>query len=373
MRIGGVMSGTSCDGVSAAVLEVPRAPGRPRLLGAAHLAYPHRVRGLLLRLATGDPAPARDFARAGEEIARFTVSGLRAAARRAGLAPARLAAVGVHGHTLYHGPRDPGGPVTWQAANWSRIAAELGVTVVGDFRPRDVAAGGQGAPLAPWAHWRLFTHPREPRLVLNLGGIANVTWLPARARPGAVRAFDTGPANMVLDLLAARASGGRSRLDRDGRLAARGRVHPGVLARLLRHPYFRRRPPKSTGREMFGAALLPAFRTLRPADALATATAFTARSVAAQVGRWLPPAARRATVFVGGGGTRNPALMRSLRGALAPRTIHPVTVLGFPPDTLEAACFALLAEARLRGAPNVLPAVTGARHAVCAGMIVPAR
>jgi anhydro-N-acetylmuramic acid kinase len=291
---------------------------------------------------------------------------------RARIPDRRVSVIGSHGHTLYHGPHDPAGPVTFQGGNLSRIAEETGIAVVGDFRPRDVAAGGEGAPLAPWAHWRLLTSPREPRLILNLGGIANVTWLPARARAGDVVAFDTGPANMLIDLLAERATRGRLSYDRDGAIAVRGRVDPRVLARLLAHPYFRRRPPKSTGREEFGAALLPAFRGLGLMDALATATVFTARSVEAQIGRWLPAGSRRAVVYVGGGGARNPVLMRALAGVLAPRRVRPVGDLGWPEQALEPVCFALLAVARLRGEPNVLPRVTGARRAVCAGVLVPA-
>jgi anhydro-N-acetylmuramic acid kinase len=263
--------------------------------------------------------------------------------------------------------------VTFQVGNLSRIAEATRITVVGDFRPRDVAAGGEGAPLAPWAHWRLLSSPRESRIILNLGGIANATWLPARARSGDVIAFDTGPANMIMDLLAAQATRGRLTCDRAGRLATRGRPVPRVLSRLLAHPYFRRRPPKSTGREEFGATLLPAFRGLTAPDALATATAFTARSVAGQIVRWLPAAARHATVWVGGGGARNPALMRALSGALAPCPVNGIAGLGWPEEALEPVCFALLAVARLHGIPNVLPRVTGARRAVCAGVVVPAR
>ena len=341
-----------------------------------HVPYPRRIRSFLLRLASGDPAPSRDFARASVLLADWSARALRALLRRADVSRRRLSFVGAHGHTLYHGPRDCRSNrrtgITWQACDLSRLAELAGVTVVGDFRTRDVAAGGQGAPLAPYTHWVLFTHPRLPRLVLNLGGIANVTWLPAGARFPAVRAFDTGPANMLLDLLASRATGGRLDRDEDGRLAARGRVDRAVLRRLLAHPYFSRRPPKSTGREEFGLGMLPAFRRLSGPDALATATAFTAESVSRQVTRWLPPAARKATVYACGGGARNPSLMRALRASLSPRWLLPVEVLGMPGEAVEPVAFALLARARLLGLPNVMPAVTGARRAVSAGVVVPA-
>ena len=373
MYAAGLMSGTSCDGMSGTLIRLSAAHSRPSLLTVAHAAYAPTDRRLLLDLASGGPSGASVFARAGEIVARASITCVRALLRKARIPARRVAVIGAHGHTLYHGPHDPAGPVTFQAGNLSRIAEETGVTVVGDFRPRDVAAGGEGAPLAPWAHWRLLTSPREPRLILNLGGIANVTWLPAGARSQDVVAFDTGPANMILDLLAARATRGRRTCDRGGRMAARGRVHPRVLARLLAHPYFRRRPPKSTGREEFGARLLPAFRGLDAADALATATVFTARAVEAQIGRWLPAGSRRATVYVGGGGARNPVLMRALAGVLAPRRVQRVGDLGWPEPALAPVCFALLAVARLKGLPNVLPRVTGARRAVCAGVLVPAR
>jgi anhydro-N-acetylmuramic acid kinase len=370
MVLAGAMSGTSCDGTSVALIETRGA--RVRLLGWATHRYARRDRERLLRLASGFPAAAAEVARAADFVADAAARAVAALARRAGVPLRHIAAVGVHGHTLYHGPRDPGGAVTFQAGNWSRIAEALGVAVVGDFRARDIAAGGEGAPLAPWAHARLFGRRGAPRLILNLGGIANVTWLPGGRGDAGVRAFDTGPANVLLDLLAARATRGRAALDAGGRIAARGRPDETALRRLLAHPYFRRPPPKSTGRETFGASLLPRFRRLRAADALATAVAFTARSVADQIAHWLPPAARWAPVYAAGGGARNPVLMRALAASLAPRPVHRIEALGWPERAVEPACFALLAGARLRGEPNTLPAATGAHHAVSAGVIAPA-
>jgi len=367
----GLMSGTSCDGMAGALLTLHDRRPAVRLKAWTRLPYPQRVRDFLLALAAGSHTNAAAVARAGEIIAEWSARTATRLARLARIPLRRVAFIGTPGHTLYHSPDDTSGPVTYQAGNLSRIAELTGVTVVGDFRTRDVAAGGQGAPLAPYAHWVLFTHAREPRLILNLGGVANVTWLPARAKPGDVAAFDTGPANMILDALAGKFSRGRLRCDMDGRLAAKGTVHPKVLARLLAHRYFSLRPPKSTGREEFGAPILPAFRGLLAPDALATATALTAASVADQIRRWLPALARTATVYAGGGGTRNPTLMRHLREALAPRRMLPLLALGYPEGAVEPACFALLAQARLRGCPNVLPNVTGARRAVCAGVIAP--
>jgi anhydro-N-acetylmuramic acid kinase len=366
----GLMSGTSCDGMSGALIRL--AGNRPavRLVSWTTIPYPAEIRGFLLGLAAGEKTTAAQVARAGALIADYSIHAVSRLCRHARVGPGRVAFIGVHGHTLYH---TPGEGITFQAGDLSRIAEVSGITTVGDFRTRDVAAGGQGAPLAPWPHWVLFAHRRDHRLILNLGGIANVTWLPAGRGPKSVVAFDTGPANMIMDALAEKYSDGRRVCDAGGRLAARGRMHGRVLVRLLRHPYFRRRPPKSTGREEFGAGILPSFRGLSAADALATATELTARSVASQVARWLPAEARVATVYAGGGGCRNPALMRQLRLALAPRRLLPLNALGLPEQAVEPVCFALLGHARLSGRPNVLPRVTGAARAVSSGVIVPAR
>lgn len=366
MYAAGLMSGTSCDGMAGALVRLRgRKPG-VRLLGWTLLPYPRRDRDLLLELASGRPADVAAVARTGRLIADWSVRATVKLARKAGVPVRRLAFLGVHGQTLFHGPG-----LTYQAGDLSRIAERTGVTVVGDFRTRDVAAGGQGAPLAPFGHWVLFSHPSEGRLIVNLGGIANVTWLPAGARAGEVRAFDTGPANMILDALAEKHSRGRLRCDAGGRLAARGIVRRNVLARLRRHRYFSRRPPKSTGREEFGGPILGAFRGLSGPDALATATAFTAESVADQIARWLPAGARAAAVYLGGGGAANPALVRALREAMAPRRVLPLAALGVPDQAVEPVCFALLAHARLRGRANVFRRVTGARRSVCAGVVAP--
>jgi len=364
----GVMSGTSCDGVSAALIRCTGGRPRVRVVASALRPFPATFRRTLLSLAQGMPAPAALFATARAALAQLEVKAVQELLRRSRVPARRIACLGSHGHTLFHAPRGVP-PTTWQADDLALLAERTGMTAIGDFRSRDVAAGGEGAPLAPWAHRILYAHAREHRLILNLGGIANVTWLPAGGFPGAVRAFDTGPANLLMDALASRRG---VRFDAGGRLAARGRAHEPALRRWLAHAYFRRRPPKSTGREVFGARLLPALRGLSAANALATASEFTARSVADQIARWLPHATARAAVYVGGGGARNPDLMRRFNRTLAPRPVRPLDRLGIRAQDVEAVCFALLAWARLRGKPNVLPAVTGARRAVSAGVICPA-
>lgn len=344
---------------------------RVRLLAWAHAAYSAEFRRSLLSLASGQPAPAREFAIVSESLAASGARLIRRLLLQAGLSPRRLYCVGFHGHTLFHGPRERPRPATWQAGDLSLLAEAAGATVVGDFRSRDIASGGEGAPLAPFGHWLLFTHPRRPRIILNLGGIANVTWLPAAASRCQVRAFDTGPGNILMDSLAGIYSRGRQRLDRNGTLAARGRVDDGLLRRLLSHPFFARRPPKSTGREEFGCSLHGLFKGLSAADAISTAAQLTAISVARQITRWLPGSAGRADVYIGGGGARNPELIRRLRVLLAPRNVRQISLLGIPEQALEPVCFALLADSRLGNRPNVLARTTGARRAVCAGVIAP--
>lgn len=325
-------------------------------------------RSRLLRVAAGTLTGIGEVARAREIITSAGIRALDAACRKAGVPSHRLTVLGSHGQTVYHGPDDRPVGTTLQLDNPSRLAEHFGVSVVSDFRSRDVAAGGQGAPLAPWAHGKLFTDRDEDRLILNLGGIANVTWLPAGGGANQVRAFDTGPANMLIDLVAALTG---KMMDRNGRLAARGRVNQPVLQQLLRHPFFRLRPPRSTGREQFGAMLMPRLRRLSTTDAAATATEFTARSAAEQIGRWLPVRSRNAVVYVSGGGALNPVLMRRISAHLFPRQVRRLAELGWPEQAVEPACFALLALARLKNIPNCLPAVTGARRAVSAGSVTP--
>ncbi len=369
----GIMSGTSCNGVSTVIIEVARrgAALSARFLSHRDEAYPAALRALLLRAASlSVPELAGLHVLLGRRFAASVQRHL-AAARIA-----RVDLIGSHGHSLWHRPRADarrgaralGGdlPVSWQIGEPAEIAAALRAPVVADFRPADVAAGGEGAPLVPFADGILFRPRGRPRACLNIGGIANVTLLDGAGAP--VLAFDTGPGVMLLDAAAAAASGGRLAMDRGGRLAARGAVDRRLLARLLAHPYFGEPPPKSTGRELFGAEFLARIlRTPRaPEDLLATLTAFTVETIARGI-EALP--LRPADVVAAGGGVRNPAILGALRRRLAPLPIVASADIGWPEEAREGAAFALLAAAFVWGVPASFPGTTGCRGAPVLGKL----
>ncbi|MDE3036624.1 MAG: anhydro-N-acetylmuramic acid kinase, partial [Nitrospirota bacterium] len=307
-----------------------------------------------------------------------------------GLRPAAIALIGSHGQTIQHLPhgiRESGlGPVrsTLQIAEPAVIAERTGIATVADFRPRDIAAGGQGAPLTPYVHYLLFRHPKRSRLIVNLGGIGNVTYLPAGGALSSLQAFDTGPGNMVLDGLVRRLTNGRQAMDRDGRLAAKGVVDAGLLTELLAHPFLTQPPPKSTGREAFGdpfvAKLLAVMRKrrLNANDVLATCSLLTAVTVGS-ARRWLRGrtaqrgAAPLDEVIVAGGGARNRTLMQDLTAVFEPIPVRTLEGIGWDSKAFEAVAFAILAYQTWQGACANVPAVTGATHPVVLGTIVPGR
>jgi anhydro-N-acetylmuramic acid kinase len=365
------MSGTSADGVDAALVAVRAgAGGRPlvRTVAALTAPYPRALRERLLRVPEVD---AREVARLDAEIGeRLAAATLRVLAR-AGVAPSRVAFVASHGHTVAHLPRRGRGGATLQVGEPAVVAERTGIPVVADFRPRDVAAGGEGAPLVPFADRWLLGRPGEVVACQNVGGIANVTALgPGEAD---LLAFDTGPGMMAVDLAVAHATGGRLRYDPGGRMAAAGRVDEGLLAAWMAHPYLRRRPPKSTGREEFGLPFAgPILRRARSAAArrglVATLTAFTAESIADAYRRFLP---RPSSCVVSGGGAHNRALLARLARALPGVEVVTSAARGVDPDFKEAVAFALLGWACLRGVPNTEPGATGARAPVVAGAVWP--
>jgi anhydro-N-acetylmuramic acid kinase len=375
VRVIGLMSGTSADAVDAALVEWPDTPAaRPfRLLAYREEPLPPELQTRIHALAAGR-VPAGDALRElvslDVELGERFAAAAAALAREAGVALDAVDAIGSHGQTLAHHPERG---ATLQVGDPSRIAERTGVLTVADFRARDVAAGGEGAPLAPFFHHAVLGSDTERRLVLNLGGIANVTWLPAAAEPEDVLAFDVGPANALLDAVVQLATGGRERCDRDGARAARGRADPALLARLLDDAFLRRPPPKSTGRERYGLAEAEALRagwTGALEDLLATLVSFTAEAVARACRDFLGGAPER--VLVGGGGARNPAALAALRRALGGgAVVEPMDAAGVPADAAEAMAFSLLGRNALLGIPNHLPRTTGARGARVLGELVP--
>lgn len=376
----GLMSGTSGDGVDAALVRIR---GRGLRLHVAPLAfatfpYPPALRGRLLHAALH--GTVADLCHLNALLGEIFAKAALRVIRRAGLRPADVDLIGSHGQTVHHLPqavREPGiGLIrsTLQIAEPAVIAERTGITTVANFRARDVAAGGQGAPLTPYVHSLLLRHARRTRLIVNLGGISNVTYLPAGKGLDAVRAFDTGPGNMVLDALVQRLTQGRRTMDRGGRMAAQGTVDAQLLADLLAHPFLRRRPPKSTGREDFGEPVLTRLlnvkqrRRLSAVDLLATCSLFTAMSVG-MARRWLEGPIDE--VIVGGGGVRNRTLMDDLAAVFEPVPVRTFDDLGWDSKAFEAVAFAVLAYQTIWGEAANVPAVTGAGRAVVLGAVVP--
>ncbi len=383
MKVIGLMSGTSADGVDAALIEVTA--GNPPALKHvySHLSpYPTGLRQRILQLATPPGGTASEVCRLNGYLGELFAQAALELCRRARVPPEEIDLIGSHGQTVRHMPRpqkegDLEVASTLQIGEPAVIAERTGITTVAGFRTRDIAAGGQGAPLTPVAHYVLFRDAQKGRAILNLGGIANVTAIPAGAPPSQMVAFDTGPGNVLLDLAAFRVTQGKTDYDANGELAAMGRVSDEGLRSLLAHPYLKKPPPKSTGREEFGPPLLDdmnrRFPALSPGDLLATLTAFTAETVAIGFREFIAPKIQIAEVVLTGGGARNPVLRQMLAERLAPASLVEPDALGFPARAIEAAAFAFLAYLTWHGRPGNLPAATGARHPVVLGAIIPGR
>jgi anhydro-N-acetylmuramic acid kinase len=361
----GVMSGTSLDGVDAVVADFAPRQGLCTTLGFAHVRMPDLLRDELAQLQSACDGELERAARASLALADLYAAAIADACRSAGVAAGDLAAAGVHGQTVRHRPEEGW---TLQLNDPARVAERADVAVVADFRRRDMAAGGQGAPLVPAFHAALFGTAERARAVLNVGGVANVTLLV----PGEpVRGFDTGPGNTLLDLWYERH--GEGLYDAGGAWAASGRVDHALLAVLLADPYFALRPPKSTGRDHFNAAWLDAALArhggaYHPADVQATLTALTARAAADALRREAPAVDE---LFVCGGGAHNATLLRALARDLKPCSVRPTSDLGVAVEHVEALAFAWLAREAIAGRTTSLPAVTGARGARVLGAIYP--
>lgn len=350
----GLISGTSADSIDAALIDF--ADGTPRPVAAHSHPWSSDLRNRILRVAQGEDALDLDaFGRLDVEIAHGFADAAIQLIESSGLPMSAIRAIGSHGQTMRHRPAGPY-PFTLQLGDPTVIAERCGIDVVADFRRADVAAGGQGAPLLPALHAMLLARPGQTRVVLNLGGIANISVLGA---DGSVSGFDTGPANGLMDAWCLRHRG--EPYDRDGAFASAGRVDQTLLDALMADPYFAMPAPKSTGREYFHLGWLSAHRqmaALSPADVQATLLELTARSVAAAIAEY---ASAADDVLVCGGGVHNGALMKRLQALLAPRALASTAAHGVDPDFIEASAFAWLARQRLLGLPGNLPAVTGAR------------
>lgn len=383
MRVLGMMSGTSADGIDVALVRISGAPPTitAKFEGHHHVRFPASVREVILRLANGAPTSTAEISQLnfllGEEFAQAAI----AACKRWRVPLRQISLIGSHGQTIFHqgvAARFLGRRVasTLQIGEPSIIAERTSVTTIGDFRPADMAAGGQGAPLVPFVDYLLYGDPRIERVALNIGGIANLTVIPAGARPGQLFAFDIGPGNMVIDAIVEIATRGRAHYDRDARLAIRGKLLPTLLSTLMKEPYLRKRPPKTAGREQFGRAYAEKILTwgkrhhASTEDLVRTATVFTSLSIADAVRRFVLPRARMDELIVAGGGARNPLLMAQLAASLPEIEIVPASEFGIPPEAKEAFAFAVLAYEAYHGRANTLPSATGARHPVVMGKLV---
>jgi anhydro-N-acetylmuramic acid kinase len=389
MIVAGVMSGTSADGINVALVRIQGRGFRSRLELLAHyeFPYPPEVRRAVLQAMNAKSASVADLSRLNFTLGELYAKAVQAAQRRAKL---ECELVGCHGQTLYHQSSLSnylGRPTacTWQTGEAAAIAVKLGVPVVSDFRPADMAAGGTGAPLVPFLDYAAFRHRRFGRIVQNIGGIGNLTAIPPRATPEDVFAFDTGPGNMVIDAVAELLFD--RPYDRGGRFAAKGEPIESVVRQLLRRTFFKQPPPKTAGREQFGEAFVrELLRLCRRADAhdvIATATALTARSIGVAVRDFVLPAdetnvpagarapSRYREFVVSGGGTRNGTLMRMVREELAPLKMRVLTTddFGLPSQAKEAVAFALLAYQTWRRLPSNIPSATGAEHSVILGKV----
>ncbi len=405
MIVAGVMSGTSADGVNVALVRFasdwagrargPSPHNHPlpdfKLLAHEEYPFPAPVRRAILEMMNAELARVADLARLNFLLGALYAEAVAKTARKHRV---KLDLVGCHGQTLYH----QGVPqrflgrklaVTWQTGESAVIAARLGVPVVSDFRPADMAAGGKGAPLVPFLDYFFYRDQHATRIAQNviaqnIGGIANLTAIPAGASLPEVIAFDTGPGNMVIDAVMEELFG--KRYDRDGKVAASGRVLDGVVARLLRAPFFRQKPPRTAGREEFGREYVGRFlqicRGASKPDVVATATALTARSIADAVERFVlprfavprPAAGRKGAdrqIIISGGGAKNPTLMAMLRDAVTPfgLKLHFSDEFGLPAEAKEAVAFALLAHETWHRRPSNVPSATGAKRAAILGKI----
>ncbi len=374
----GIMSGTSADGIDVALVRM--AGRKASLENFAAFPFPRRVQKAILNLGEGQPVTTGEISQLNFLLGELFAGAALAACKKFRVAPAQIDVIGSHGQTAFH----QGTPTlfngkrvasTLQIGEPSVIAGRTGITTVGDFRPADMAAGGQGAPLVPFVDFLLYRHPRIGRVALNIGGIANVTVIPAGAKLEDVFAFDTGPGNMVIDALVRHFTRGRKGFDRNAEMAANGTLLPGLLQTLLCDKYFSKQPPKTAGREQYGEGYLRSLLSHRSArhasveDVVRTATILTALSIVDAFHRFIAPKAKIGELIVSGGGAHNPLLTAQIESGLNGVRMRDAGELGVPGDAKEAFAFAVLASETLRKRPANVPGATGAKRAVVLGKV----
>ena len=382
MFVLGLMSGTSADGIDIALARISGAPLRVKaqLLNHTAVKFPAQVRAEILRVAEQQAITAGELSQLNFRLGQLFADAATTACKRFRVAVSSVDLIGSHGQTIFHqgvaaNYLGASTSSTLQIGEAAVIAARTGVTTVADFRPADMAVGGQGAPLVPYADYLLYSDRKLGRASLNLGGIANVTVIPAGAAREKVFAFDTGPANMLIDALVAHFTRGRKKFDDGARMALAGRAIPALLDELMRDPYLKLKPPKSTGREYYGADYVKRLLTLgrryraKPNDLIRCVTIFTALSVVDALNRFVTRNTKLDQLIVSGGGARNPLIMAQLAAALRGVEVLPSSRLGVPEEGKEAFAFALLAyESFHQRAGNVFSA-TGASEPAILGKI----
>jgi anhydro-N-acetylmuramic acid kinase len=382
MLVLGLMSGTSADGIDVALARISGAPPNlnAKLLGHRAFRFPPVIRKEILRVAEQKPIMAGDLSQLNFRLGEIFAGAALAACRALGVSQEKISLIGSHGQTIFH----QGQPAkflgratvsTLQIGEPAVIAARTRITTVGDFRPADIALGGQGAPLVPYTDYLLYRDAKLGRISLNLGGIANITVIPASAKPSQVFAFDTGPANMLIDALVGHFSNGRIHFDENAHLASQGKAKAALVNELMRDPYLKRRPPKSTGREYYGESFLQKLLKLgrkhhaKPKDLIRAATTFTALSIIDAVNRFVRPKVKTHQLIVSGGGAQNPLILAQLAAALPEMQVLRSSELGIPEDAKEAFAFTLLAYETFHRRPANLPSATGAHGPAILGKI----
>jgi anhydro-N-acetylmuramic acid kinase len=378
MRIAGIMSGTSLDGIDVAIIDITGSGFKAKInvLTSHSVPYPKKIREALFAIASSANGPTGDISRLNFLLGELYAEALEETAERADIPLNTIKLIGCHGQTIFHegqGSQYLGKKVasTFQIGESSVISERTGIDVISNFRERDMAAGGKGAPLVPYLDYMLIRHRGRGRVAVNIGGIANLTAIPPNTNTDRVIAFDTGPGNMVIDQLVSRITLGRQTFDRDGAMAASGVVDQKLLAKLLRDKYFRQKPPKTAGREQYGADFVTKLldTELSTEDLIATATALTAESIALGVRNFVLTDMRVDEIFVSGGGTHNPTLMRMLQKAMDPIPVKETTEVGLDVDAKEAIAFAVMAYETAHARPSNVPMATGAKRSVILGKL----